>query len=188
MPFKHRVNWKEELPVIKQLGSMGTSQTALAKRYGVTRQRMKQVIDKHIPDWHENYGHAVNRKIEAEEHFSKWGQKSCTDLYKIQRHKFRAKKANAVAIGYEWTVEFGELEWPEKCPILGMEIDYFAETRQENSPSFDQIDPGKGYVSGNVQILSWRANRIKNNGTAEEHRLIADYLDKLNSVSIAKKD
>lgn len=184
MVFKTKNNWKDEISVIKELGSVGTSQTDLAKKYGVSKQRIKQVIDKYIPDWNTNYGHAVNRKLEAESHFAKWGRKESTDLYQAQRQKFRAKRANATRIGYTWNLEFGELEWPTHCPILGLELDYFAESRQENSPSFDQVVPGKGYIKGNVRIISWRANRIKNDGTPEEHRKVADYLDQLNNVSI----
>jgi hypothetical protein len=47
----------------------------------------------------------------------------------------------------------------------------------DTSPSLDKINPELGYVPGNVAIISYRANRIKNNGTAEEHRLIADWMD-----------
>lgn len=69
--------------------------------------------------------------------------------------------------------------WPEYCPILGIKLDYETNGRQENSPSFDRLDPTKGYISGNVQIISWRANRIKNDGSAEEHQKIANYLSTL---------
>lgn len=179
MTFKSKINWKEELPVIKELGLLGHSMTSLATRYGVTRQRMKQVVDKNIPDWYYNYGNAAKRKLTTKLHFDKWGEKEDSALYSAQRDKFRAKAANAKRIGWDWTVTFGELKWNSHCPILGLELDYFAESRQENSPSFDQIIPGKGYVSGNVQIISWRANRIKNDGTSNEHRKIADYLDSL---------
>lgn len=179
MTFKSKVNWKEELPVIKELGSLGYSMASLAEKYGVSRQRMKQVVDKHIPEWYSCYGNAAKRQLTAKLHFEKWGVREDTLLYSAQREKFRAKASNAKRIGWEWSVNFGDLQWNTHCPILGMELDYFAETRQENSPSFDQIDAGKGYIKGNVQIVSWRANRIKNNGTAGEHRRIADYLDSL---------
>jgi hypothetical protein len=62
--------------------------------------------------------------------------------------------------------------------LLGIELDYFAERTQENSPSFDRVDSSKGYVKGNVIVCSWRANRIKNDGTAEEHRKIYEFLSK----------
>jgi hypothetical protein len=39
-----------------------------------------------------------------------------------------------------------------------------------NSPSFDRInnDPAIGYVRGNVNIISQRANQIKSDATAAE--------------------
>jgi hypothetical protein len=94
------------------------------------------------------------------------------------REKYRLKKANANRSGKEFTIAFGELDFPTHCPILGIELDYFSEGRQENSPSFDRFDPSKGYVSGNVAVVSWRANRIKNDGTADEHQKIADWMSK----------
>lgn len=34
----------------------------------------------------------------------------------------------------------------------------------------------EGYVPGNVEVISFRANRIKNNGTADEHERIAQWM------------
>lgn len=182
--FTKTTKWERELPVLKELGSMGHTQTSLAKKYGITRQRMKQILDRYIPDWKENYGHAVNRKQTSQEFFEKWGYKEDTDLYRSKRDKFRNKKYMAQSTGWEWTISFGDLEWPTHCPIFGIELDYFAESRQENSPSFDRIDSSLGYVKGNVRIMSWRANRIKNDGSAEEHRKIADFLDSISNPTL----
>ena len=62
------------------------------------------------------------------------------------------------------------------CPLLGIELTYAAykgATCPINYATLDKIDPAKGYVAGNVQILSHRANSIKNNATLEELKLIA---------------
>jgi hypothetical protein len=59
---------------------------------------------------------------------------------------------------------------PEFCPVfpwIRLEFRVGAE-RQDNSPSLDRIDNTKGYVKGNVRIVSWRANRLKGNATDEE--------------------
>jgi hypothetical protein len=179
MVFKASVNWESQLPFIHEKGLEGWSMASLAEHYGVSRQRMKQIIDKYFPNWQAECGFIVHRRKKVEEHFQKWGDKQDTDLYRSQRFKFKTKKYNAERIGHKWDVEFGDLVWPTHCPILGLELDYFNAFRSENSPSFDQLIPGKGYTKDNVRVISYRANRIKNDGTSEEHRRIADYLDTL---------
>jgi len=61
------------------------------------------------------------------------------------------------------------------CPLLGLELTY-ANCGNNNTPqnyaTLDRIDPTKGYVVGNVQILSFRANTIKGDATLEELKLI----------------
>jgi hypothetical protein len=179
MTFESKVVWEDELDNIKEKGAVGTTMSELARHYNVSRQRMKQVVDRYIPNWGDSYGQAVKRSEKAQKWHSKRGDKDDSLLYALKREKFRRKKYNAERTGYSWNITFGELEWPTHCPILGIELDYQAEVVKENSVSFDRIDSSLGYESGNVIIISWRANRIKNNGTAEEHRKIADYLDSL---------
>jgi len=179
-------NWESEIPNIKQKGSTGMTMAKIARSYGVSRQRMKQVVDRFIPEWSTTFGHVVNRQVAAEGYYKKCGDKTNSELYSNQRSKFRAKKANAIRIGYTWDIDFSDIIWNEECPILGIILDYNAHSIQENSPSFDQIDAGLGYVKGNVHIISWRANRIKNNGTAQEHRQIANYLDNLAKINVDK--
>lgn len=41
-----------------------------------------------------------------------------------------------------------------------------------NSPSLDKINPIKGYVKGNVRVISQRANWLKNDATYEEMETI----------------
>jgi hypothetical protein len=45
-----------------------------------------------------------------------------------------------------------------------------------HSPSIDRFDPPKGYILGNVCIISWRANMIKRDATTEEMFLIAEWM------------
>lgn len=44
------------------------------------------------------------------------------------------------------------------------------------SYSLDRVDNKKGYVPGNVVVMSYKANRLKNDGTAEEHETIAKWM------------
>lgn len=45
------------------------------------------------------------------------------------------------------------------------------------SPSIDRVDPKKGYTVDNIAIVCWRCNRIKQDATAEELRVIANFID-----------
>jgi hypothetical protein len=168
---------------ILKWGADAVGATEIRSRLGgkVTKQRIDQILKKHGLD---PVKERISRRKQAhyENLVLKWG-KDFTDpdkrkdtIYQTQREKFRIKKANNRS--YEWTVDFGELHFPTHCPVLGIELDYFADSRQENSVSFDRIDNDKGYVKGNVLICSWRANRLKNNGTPEEHLKIYEFFTK----------
>lgn len=91
-----------------------------------------------------------------------------------QRTKDRAKKQN---INWKLSTEYLLSIFPadNKCPVLGIELVWAGE--RENSPSLDRLIPERGYIEGNVYWISWRANLIKSVGTAEEHRLIADWIE-----------
>jgi hypothetical protein len=67
---------------------------------------------------------------------------------------------------------------PEYCEVLGIKLEPGRNKVEDSSPSLDRIDINLGYVKGNVAVISHRANSIKSNGTAEEHRKIANYIDR----------
>lgn len=182
MTYQSKLTEDEKQKIIK-LAKEGYGYTDISNIFNkkITKQRVKQICLAANID-----AFGIKQKKLAEKHenkmVSKWGanwknkEHRRSFIYQAMRQKFRAKKANATRVGKEWTVEFGDLEFPTHCPILNIELDYFAETAQENSPSFDCVDPSKGYVKGNVVVISWRANRIKNDGSAEEHLLISEFI------------
>lgn len=47
----------------------------------------------------------------------------------------------------------------------------------DSSPSLDRLIPAKGYVKGNVRVISRRANCLKSNGTLEEFRAVMAYME-----------
>lgn len=66
------------------------------------------------------------------------------------------------------------------CPVFGMPLQRSTTGRMQNdSPSFDRINPSLGYTMGNVVVISWRANHLKNDATAKELRQLADWLDRI---------
>ena len=67
------------------------------------------------------------------------------------------------------------VEYPKVCPVFEMELDWGMNGRQPNSPSLDRIDPTKGYVKGNVMIISDLANGMKQNATPEQLKQFGRY-------------
>ena len=94
---------------------------------------------------------------------------------------FSGKRANAKKKGIPFSIRFEEIDWPEVCPVLGIAINYQRHRGvghcQDDSPSFDRLDPSGGYVSGNVRIISHRANQLKSNATAAELRRVAQWIE-----------
>lgn len=65
---------------------------------------------------------------------------------------------------------------PSHCPILGIELFCGEGKATDNSPTLDCIIPERGYTSSNVQVISQRANRIKNDATPEELWRVAEFV------------
>ena len=96
------------------------------------------------------------------------------------RQIFLAKQINALAADVPFHLTVDSLVWPEFCPVLGIKLDYFRRGRgkqSDYSPSFDRVNPDEGYTPENTRIISNRANRIKNSGSAEDHRKVAQYIE-----------
>lgn len=76
----------------------------------------------------------------------------------------------------KWDLDFDTFEFPEYCPYLGVKLDYSYGKGQikPESPSFDRIDPSKDYVEGNVEIVSNRANSMKNDASKDEQIKMAE--------------
>jgi hypothetical protein len=95
-------------------------------------------------------------------------------LVLVKVAKVRAKKH-----GREFSITEADIMWPTHCPVLGVELKYGGGLGQRRDvASLDRLDNTKGYVPGNVFVLSWRANCIKNDATAEELRAVATWIEK----------
>ncbi len=88
-------------------------------------------------------------------------------------------RARANTRGIPCDLEVGDIQIPECCPVFGMPLVRPGSSRKgtrDAAPSVDRLDPTKGYVKGNVAVISLKANRLKNNATAEELEKIAAWM------------
>lgn len=77
----------------------------------------------------------------------------------ISRARTRARSK-----GVKCTLKRGDLNIPDVCPVFS--TPFVAKT--EYAMSIDAIDPSKDYTKDNVQIISMKANAMKNSATKEE--------------------
>jgi hypothetical protein len=76
----------------------------------------------------------------------------------------------------------GECEICHKNLKLGTNLD------KDDSPSIDRIIPEKGYVIGNVAVLCYRCNVIKNCGSQQDHFMIANWLKEKENIVMSKNN
>ena len=91
----------------------------------------------------------------------------------LSRARQRAKRDN---LPFDLDIDYIRSIWVDTCPVLGIKLEVSKNGwSSNNSPSLDKVVPSKGYVKGHVNIISWRANRIKFDATVEELQLIVEY-------------
>ena len=87
-----------------------------------------------------------------------------------------AARARAKRLGIPFSITLADVVVPAKCPALGCRIVRGIGKPTDFSPTIDRLDPTKGYVPGNIAVISHRANRIKNDATVYEMRRIAEWM------------
>ena len=98
-------------------------------------------------------------------------QRVC-QLISTARH--RAKKK-----GVAFELRADDISIPEYCPVLGIPLIFSDMKNRHNSPSLDRIKPDLGYVSGNIIVVSWRANDIRRNFRPDELKTVGAFYEKL---------
>jgi hypothetical protein len=115
--------------------------------------------------------------------------KESVKISAAERHKQRVlsmsakllvknRRSKAMAAGYEFTITAKDINIPKFCPILGLELrmNVGGVGATNASPTIDRIDSSKGYIPGNVEVISFRANSLKGDATIEELEKIVTYL------------
>lgn len=85
------------------------------------------------------------------------------EYHMFTRAKDRAKKSNL-----EFNIEIKDIVIPDLCPYLNIPLFVGRGRQTDNSPSLDRIDSTKGYIKGNIQVISNKANAMKYSATLEE--------------------
>ena len=100
--------------------------------------------------------------------------KSLTPEWKMhQRAKMRSKER-----GLDFNLEVSDIYIPDICPVLGLPLNVNSgrSGAYPNSPSLDRIDNSKGYIKGNVRVVSQQANAMKHCASNSQLHKFADWV------------
>lgn len=89
-------------------------------------------------------------------------------LLNIEKAMWMICKSRAKKYNLPFSIEISDIKIPEKCPLLEIPIVINIGKAKDNSPTLDKIIPELGYVKGNIQVISRKANWMKSNGTIQE--------------------
>lgn len=97
--------------------------------------------------------------------------------YLVMIAKCRAKR-----LGQDFSITENDFDIPITCPILGVRLGRVFSSKEERgiTPSLDRIDNSKGYIPGNIAVISYDANRYKSNLSLEQIQNLYNYTRKNN--------
>jgi len=102
---------------------------------------------------------------------------SSLDPSGFQRKLFINKRSDAKGKDIEFTIEMDDIDFPDVCPVTGAELLYQPGSKPlANTPSFDRVNPLRGYIPGNVQVISALANSAKSNFTVSMLEQLLTYM------------
>lgn len=91
---------------------------------------------------------------------------------------FYAAQSRARKKGIEFNIQLSDIVLPELCPVLGIPMKKNDNKCKDSSYSLDRVDNSKGYIKGNIQVISNKANILKNSLTPDLCDKIKEYMVK----------
>jgi hypothetical protein len=77
--------------------------------------------------------------------------------------------------GLPFNIDVTDIVVPEFCPILGLRLERGKGTVLPCSPTLDRIVQNMGYIKGNVHVITYRANSMKNDASPAEIIMFANW-------------
>lgn len=94
---------------------------------------------------------------------SVWYKRAAGIFYSARKRGIKMGFPNVAALA-----AYVQQHAPDKCPVFGRRFMQRAEGFHPWAPSIDKKDPRKGYVPGNIQVISMRANAMKRDASPAE--------------------
>jgi hypothetical protein len=91
-------------------------------------------------------------------------------------------RSRAKRDGVPFDITREDIIFPEYCPILGIKLEHGKGVQSDCSPTLDRFIPEAGYVRGNINVISARANRMKSDASIEEISKLLDWMIKTQTI------
>ena len=89
---------------------------------------------------------------------------SYSSINELKRKMIHDSRRRASRKNIPHNITIKDIDIPEVCPIL--KKPFKVNTRM--APSIDRVDSSKGYVRGNIKVISVRANNMKADASISE--------------------
>ena len=99
--------------------------------------------------------------------------------YKPTLAMFNNSKQRAKLANIEHSITIEDIAIPDYCPVLGIKLETGDRKNHYNAPSIDRIDNTKGYIKGNIMVISCKANMLKKDATIDELISIGEFYKNL---------
>ena len=113
-------------------------------------------------------------------------KKYCSPEARRKQHRKDPRKvmliharARAKQKGLDFNIDSSDIIIPKICPLLNIPISIGEKKLHPGSPTIDRIIGNKGYIKGNVMVISARANTAKGDLTVQELELLVNNLKRV---------
>lgn len=129
---------------------------------------------------------AKHKKLYAENSQYRESMKAKANKFRIENNEkvlLSQAKSRSNRNGLGFNLELSDIIIPDKCPILNVKLKRGVGKKDKQSPSIDRIDNSKGYITGNVRVISYLANHMKADATPEElHNFSLNIINYINGM------
>lgn len=135
-------------------------------------------------DYHKNYQRELrktdNEKVKKSRNLSYQKTEPALKLFRQAKQRSDRKLI-------DFNIDVSDIIIPEVCPLLNVPFIIGTNYDYEYTHSIDRIDTTRGYVKGNVWVVSKKANSMKNSGTIQELLIFAkNILEKFKEYDIVQ--
>jgi hypothetical protein len=99
---------------------------------------------------------------------------------KLTNRLLNSARARAKKYKIDFNITEEDIFVPTHCPLLGipLKVAQGKSSSKMHSPSLDRFDINKGYVKGNVWVISYKANTMKSDASLQELQNLVTNLQK----------